>query len=304
MGTTQESWPQGAGDADQVQRDPNHADNASDTQSGIEPALSFNEIQSACEQSGLTLDDVLTERLSRCASEAHPTSTALLLSDQCPFSTVYVRFANHSKDTIIGKSTLTGSLLHQMREAEALPGRRRHRRRLAAERRARGVDQRHAPPRLPVFRTDDHQPLPLAHRDHLPGRPGFRIEQRRPAQRNLPAAQSRTRGRIRAAGLEPELRRRHPTHHGRLCGGLGLPSAARWPGIGRRRPADHLTPASVHRRRCPERTAGTGSHRQTLRLPRHVRRDGGPHEHRRAEHRLAGRHRPLRPQARRPHWRR
>ena len=119
MGTTQESRPQETGDTNQAQHDPNHVSTASDTQSGTEPALSFNEFQSACEQSGLTLDDVLTERLRRRTSEAHPTSTALLLSDQCPFSTVCVRFANDSKDTIIGKSTLTGSLLHQMREAEA-----------------------------------------------------------------------------------------------------------------------------------------------------------------------------------------
>ena len=188
--------------------------------------------------------------------------------------------------------------------SRSVPGRRRHRRRLAAERRARGVDQRHAPPRLPVFRTDDHQPLPLAHRDHLPGRPGFRIEQRRPAQRNLPAAQSRTRGRIRAAGLEPELRRRHPTHHGRLCGGLGLPSAARWPGIGRRRPADTLAPASVHRRRSDRGTAGAGSHRQTLHVPRRVRRDGGPPRTPPGRTSSGWWHRPLRPQARRPHWRR
>lgn len=119
MGTTQESWPQGAGDADQVQRDPNHADNASDTQSGTEPALSFNEIQSACEQSGLTLDDVLTERLSRHTSEADPADAALLLSDQCPFSTTCVRFADDSKDTIIGRSSFGGSLLRQISEAEA-----------------------------------------------------------------------------------------------------------------------------------------------------------------------------------------
>ena len=119
MGTTQESWPQGAGDADQVQRDPNHADNASDTQSGTEPALSFNEFQSACEQSGLTLDDVLTERLSRHTSEADPADAALLLSDQCPFSTTCVRFADDSKDTIIGRSSFGGSLLRQISEAEA-----------------------------------------------------------------------------------------------------------------------------------------------------------------------------------------
>ena len=118
MGTTQESWPQGAGDADQAQRDPNHADNASDTQSGTEPALSFNEIQSACEQSGLTLDDVLTERLSRHTSEADPADAALLLSDQCPFSTTCVRFADDSKDTIIGRSSFGGSLLRQISEAE------------------------------------------------------------------------------------------------------------------------------------------------------------------------------------------
>ena len=119
MGTTQESRPQETGDTNQAQHDPNHAGTASDTQSCTEPTLTFDEFRAACERSGLTPDDVLTERLRRRTSEAHPTSTALLLSDQCPFSTVYVRFANDSKDTIIGKSTLTGSLLHQMREAEA-----------------------------------------------------------------------------------------------------------------------------------------------------------------------------------------
>ena len=119
MGTTQESRPQETGDTNQAQHDPNHVSTASDTQSGTEPALSFNEFQSACEQSGLTLDDVLTEHPGWRTDRGDSTSTALLLSDQCPFSTVYVRFANDSKDTIIGKSTLTGSLLHQMREAEA-----------------------------------------------------------------------------------------------------------------------------------------------------------------------------------------
>ena len=119
MGTTQESRPQETGDTNQAQHDPNHVSTASNTQSGTEPALSFNELRSACEQSGLTLDDVLTEHPGWRTDRGDSTSTALLLSDQCPFSTVCVRFANDSKDTIIGKSTLTGSLLHQMREAEA-----------------------------------------------------------------------------------------------------------------------------------------------------------------------------------------
>lgn len=119
MGTTQESRPQETGDTNQAQHDPNHAGTASDTQSSTEPTLSFNELQSACEQSGLALDDVLTERLRRCTSEADPANAALLLSDQCPFSTTCVRFANDSKDTIIGKSVITGSLPRQIREAEA-----------------------------------------------------------------------------------------------------------------------------------------------------------------------------------------
>lgn len=119
MGITQESRPQGAGDADRTQRDSNPTGIAFDAQPCVESTPSFNELQSACERSGLALDDVLTERLSRRTSEAHPADAALLLSDQCPFSTTCVRFADDSKDTIIGRSSFGGSLLRQISEAEA-----------------------------------------------------------------------------------------------------------------------------------------------------------------------------------------
>lgn len=79
--------------------------------------LSFDELRTACEHSDLALDDMMGH-LGLQTANGDYSDTALLLSDQCPMRTVCVRFADDSKNRIVGKTTLDGSLLRQIREAE------------------------------------------------------------------------------------------------------------------------------------------------------------------------------------------
>ena len=170
------------------------------------------------------------------------------------------RFQGHDHRQIHAHA---GSLLHQMREGRSVPGRRQHRQHLAVERRARGVVQRHAPPAttsIPDRRSSTASPSRieiislgglvsgLSSDDLLNGICQPRNPELANAFALLGWSQNCGVGIQRIMDAYADASDYH--------------SAARRPGIGRRRPADTLAPASVHRRRRPRaHRRQPGSHR-------------------------------------------
>lgn len=119
MGTTQGSWPQGA---ENDNRMPNsrecHTPLTFDRRPCSESNLTFTECRPLFEDAGIPLNDENLWDLGLHTDEGAYTNAALLLSDQCPFITRCIRFEDNTKNTIISKTTIRGSLLRQIREAE------------------------------------------------------------------------------------------------------------------------------------------------------------------------------------------
>ena len=119
MGTMQGSWPQGAEDADRMPTSREyHTPLTFDRRPCSESDLTFDECRPLFEDSGIPLDDETMWNLGLRTTEGAYTNAALLLSDQCPSITRCIRFEDNTKNTIISKTTIRGSLLRQIREAE------------------------------------------------------------------------------------------------------------------------------------------------------------------------------------------
>ncbi len=222
MGTTQGSWPQGA---ENDNRMPNsrecHTPLTFDRRPCSESNLTFTECRPLFEDAGIPLNDENLWDLGLHTDEGAYTNAALLLSDQCPFITRCIRFEDNTKNTIISKTTIRGSLLRQIREAETF---------LTQDGALTHVVVREAMTNALIHRDYDHY--------------GPTIINRFASRAEIISLG----GLVTGLGNDDlrELRHRHPAHHGRLRREARLPAAAHRSRLGRHRPARADGPAALH----------------------------------------------------------